>query len=77
MDGSLELHFHTEQGKQLAELPSDWAIEGDKSRRVSPIRRWMGDENIETITFYDFGTPKRLIIEAFPEADIYLCHRPD
>jgi len=50
--------------------------EGDKSRRVSTFRRWLGDENVEAIFLHNADQDSREAIEAFPEANIYLVPRP-
>src|SRR5689334_17935175 len=48
-------------------------IEGDKSRRVSWVRRWMGDDNKWPATLFGGDVPNyaREVVEAFPECDIY------
>jgi|GEM_PF-6483283 Vesicle coat complex, various subunits len=44
-------------------------MEGDKSRRVSLVRRWLGDENAEAIFFSNrFDST---VLELFPEADVW------
>jgi hypothetical protein len=50
---------------------SERLVEGDKSRRVSLFRRWLGDRDADIVLFYSADSPKRAVIEAFPEADIY------
>jgi hypothetical protein len=46
-------------------------IEGDKLRRPSQFRLWLGDETVDSILFHDIEAPKRDAVHAFPEADIY------
>ena len=46
-------------------------IEGDRARRPSRFRLWLGDEQVDSILFDEVDAPKRAAIEAFPEADIY------
>ena len=47
-------------------------VEGDKSRNVSTLRRWLGDENADSIFIHGAEQNTRAAIEAFPEADFYL-----
>jgi hypothetical protein len=50
--------------------PVKLIVEGDQSRRVSVIRKWLGDENVQSIVLaphIDF----RPITNSFPEADVY------
>jgi hypothetical protein len=46
-------------------------IEGDDSRRISAVRRWLGDRNAEELLFLNSASKKRKAIDLFPEADIY------
>ena len=47
-------------------------VEADESRRINIVRRWLGDENAQAIVFNSAASPKRLAIEAFPEANVYI-----
>lgn len=47
-------------------------VEGDRSKGVSSLRRWLGDENETGILFLEESTSRQAAIWAFPEADIYV-----
>ena len=47
--------------------------EGDKSRRISTFRRWLGDENVEAIFLHNADQDGREARRDFPEANIYLA----
>ena len=58
----------------LSEAPKGVKLvaKGNKSRGVSSLRRWLGDEDETVILFLSPFTERQEAIEAFPEADIYV-----